>query len=65
MFPTFKHKPKQEYKSYKCTICSYVYDEKAGCPESKMAAGTHWEDLPWDWECPNCEGGKEAFEIQT
>ncbi len=63
MFPTFKHKPKQEFKSYKCSICGYVYDEKKGCPESKMAAGTHWADLPWDWECPQCEGGKEAFDL--
>jgi len=63
MFPTFKHKPKQEFKSYKCSICGYVYDEKKGCPESKMVAGTHWDDLPWDWECPQCEGGKEAFDI--
>jgi len=62
MFPTFKHKPKQEYRSYKCTVCGYIYDEKKGCSQSKTAAGTHWEDLAWDWECPDCEGGKEAFE---
>lgn len=61
MFPTFKHKPKREYRTYICANCKYVYDEAAGCPENKIAPGTHWNDLPWDWECPHCEGGKESF----
>lgn len=61
MFPTYKHKPKSEFKTYECSVCRYVFDEKDGCPESKIPPGTHFDDLPWDWECPHCEGGKEAF----
>ncbi len=61
MFPTFKHKPKDAYQSYICTVCGYIYDEAKGCAESKIAAGTRWDDLPWDWECPHCDGGKEDF----
>ena len=64
MFPTFKHQPKQEFRSYRCTVCGYVYHEKTGCPRNGIAPHTHWGELPWDWECPDCEGGKEAFEVQ-
>ena len=62
MFPTFKHQPKQEFKSYRCTVCGYIYDEKKGCPENDIAPHTHLSDLAWDWECPECEAGKESFE---
>lgn len=62
MFPTFKHQPKQEFKPYRCTVCGYIYDEKKGCPENEIAPHTHLSDLPWDWECPECEAGKESFE---
>ncbi|MEX1329251.1 MAG: rubredoxin, partial [Desulfobacterales bacterium] len=27
-----------------------------------VAAGTKWEDVPDDWECPVCGAGKDAFE---
>ena len=61
MFPVFKHQPKEEYKSFICTVCGYIYDEAKGCSESKILLGTRWGDLPSDWECPHCDSGKDDF----
>ncbi len=52
-------------KEYVCTICGYVYDEAAGIPESGIAPGTKWEDLPPDWTCPLCGAPKSDFQEQT
>jgi rubredoxin len=49
---------------YVCTVCGYVYDPANGDPESGIAAGTAFEDLPNDWICPICGAGKDAFEKQ-
>ena len=45
-----------------CLFCGYVYDVKAGSPESGIAPGTPWEDVPDDWCCPNCSSEKSQFE---
>jgi len=45
---------------YEC-VCGYVYDESIGDPESGIAAGTKWEDVPEDYECPTCSLGKDHF----
>ena len=37
-----------------CVICGYVYDETAGDPDSGIAPGTKFEDIPADWVCPLC-----------
>jgi len=49
-------------KRYVCTACGYVYDEADGDPESNVAAGTKWEDVPEDYVCPLCGVGKDMFE---
>ena len=46
---------------YVCEICGWVYDEDEGCPESGIAPGTKWEDVPGDFECPVCYVGKDQF----
>ena len=46
---------------YVCTVCNWVYDEEIGCPESGVAPGTKWEDVPEDWVCPFCGVGKDEF----
>lgn len=46
---------------YSCDYCSYVYDPEKGDPESGVAPGTAWEDVPADWLCPLCGVGKENF----
>lgn len=48
-------------KKYICNICGYVYDEAAGDPDSGIAPGTKWEDIPEDWVCPLCGVSKENF----
>ncbi len=47
---------------YVCLICGYVYDEKEGDAENGIEAGTLWDDLPDDFECPDCGVSKEDFE---
>ncbi|MGN1317001.1 MAG: rubredoxin [Acutalibacteraceae bacterium] len=41
--------------------CGYVYHQDMGDPESGIAPGTPWEDIPDDWVCPVCSLGKDAF----
>jgi rubredoxin len=48
-------------KKYKCDICGYVYDPAEGDDAAGVAAGTSFDDLPDDYECPVCGAGKEDF----
>lgn len=47
---------------YVCNVCGYVYDPTEGDPDSGVAAGTAFEDLPDAWVCPVCGVGKEDFD---
>lgn len=47
---------------YVCTVCGYIYDPELGDPDSGVDAGTKWEDVPEDYECPVCGAGKDDFE---
>ncbi len=49
-------------KKYLCTVCNYIYDPILGDPDSGIAPGTPFEELPDDWVCPLCGVGKEDFE---
>ena len=51
-------------KTYICGVCGYQYDPAKGDPDSGVAAGTAFDDLPDDWVCPLCGVGKEMFEEQ-
>ena len=42
-----------------CELCGYVYDPAMGCEEA--APGTAFDDLPDDWECPECLAPKDRF----
>ena len=33
-------------KKYRCTVCDYIYDPAVGDPDSGIAPGTAFEDLP-------------------
>ncbi|MBQ9979694.1 MAG: rubredoxin [Oscillospiraceae bacterium] len=48
-------------KQMVCSVCTFTYDEAKGIPESAIAPGTKWEQLPEDWKCPWCGAGKDAF----
>ncbi|MBA6412904.1 rubredoxin [Parahaliea sp. F7430] len=51
------------FRQYECVICGLIYDEAEGIPDAGIAAGTRWEDIPEDWECPDCGIGKEDFDL--
>lgn len=47
--------------AYLCPVCGYVYDEEAGHPESGLAPGVPWSEVPEDWTCPECAVRKPEF----
>jgi len=49
-------------QKYVCKLCGYEYDPAEGDPDSSIAPGTAWQDVPADWVCPVCGAGKEEFE---
>ena len=52
-----------EYRTWICLTCGFVYDEAEGLPEEGIAPGTRWEDLPPNWNCPECGARKDDFEM--
>lgn len=48
-------------QKYRCTVCGYIYDPAYGDPDTGIAAGTAFEDLPDDWVCPTCGATKDKF----
>ncbi|MGB7479110.1 MAG: rubredoxin [Burkholderiaceae bacterium] len=44
-----------------CGPCGFVYDEARGMPDDGIPPGTPFEDIPDDWECPDCGVGKADF----
>lgn len=51
------------YKTYMCQICGWIYEEEKGVPEDHIEPGTRWQDLPMNWVCPECGARKEDFEM--
>lgn len=49
-------------QKYVCTVCGYIYDPELGDPDSDIAPGTPFEELPEEWECPVCGASKSDFE---
>jgi flavin reductase (DIM6/NTAB) family NADH-FMN oxidoreductase RutF/rubredoxin len=49
------------YAQYECSVCGHIYDEEYGDPDSGIAPGTKFEDLPADWTCPVCGAEKVDF----
>ena len=47
---------------YQCGPCGYIYDPEKGDPDSGIAPGTAFEDLPEEWSCPVCGVSKDMFE---
>ncbi len=52
-----------DFKKYECVICGYIYDEELGIPDDGIAPGTKWDDIPEDWECPDCGISKFDFDL--
>ncbi len=49
-------------KKWECTLCGYVYDPEKGDPDVNIPPGTPFEELPDDWECPDCGATKDMFD---
>ncbi|OHB86059.1 MAG: Rubredoxin [Planctomycetes bacterium RBG_16_64_12] len=48
---------------YICDPCGWVYDPEEGLPEEDIEPGTPFQDLPDDFECPECGAGKDEFSL--
>jgi rubredoxin len=35
-----------QFKKYRCQECEHLYDEELGDPDSGLAPGTLWDDIP-------------------
>lgn len=46
---------------YVCDVCGYIYDPEIGDPDSGIAPGVPFLELPDEWVCPACGVGKEQF----
>lgn len=44
-----------------CTACGFNYNPKMGDPDSGIAPGTAFEDIPDSWVCPVCGAAKSDF----
>jgi rubredoxin len=53
----------EQYQTWMCLTCGFIYDEAAGLPDDGIPAGTRWRDLPINWTCPECGARKEDFEM--
>jgi len=51
------------WRQFICRACGLIYDEEKGDADSGLAAGTRFEDIPDDWECPLCGVVKADFEL--
>ncbi len=51
------------YRQYQCVVCDHIYNEELGDPETGIAPGTRWQDLPDDWSCSDCGARKADFEV--
>ena len=58
-----KPNPMTPYRKFKCSACGYIFDEAEGDPDSGVAPGTRWEDIPETWSCPDCGVAKADFEM--
>ena len=48
-------------QKYICTACDHIYDPAIGDPDNGIEAGTAFEDLPDDWECPRLWSRERRF----
>ena len=51
------------FRKYECVICGFIYDEAEGLPDDGYPPGTRFEDLPEEWECPDCGISKSDFDL--
>ena len=52
---------KKEFSVYLCGECGAIYEEELGDIDTKVPAGTTYEELPDFWTCPVCHAKKSAY----
>ena len=52
-----------KYCRWICDACGFVYDEAKGDPDSGLAPGTRYQDIPDDWQCPLCGLSKSDLRL--
>lgn len=52
-----------EFRRWVCDACGYIYNEAEGDPDSGLAPGTRYEDIPEDWMCPLCGLSKSDLRL--
>lgn len=52
-----------KYEIWECVVCGWIYNEAKGDAVSGLAPGTRWQDIPQDWECPDCGMHKSEFDM--
>ena len=52
---------RSETKRWICDTCGWVYDPEEGDPDGGLPAGTPFEEIPDDWQCPVCGARKKDF----
>jgi len=50
-------------RKFRCRYCSHIYDEKFGDPDSGIAPGARFEDIPEEWVCPECGAAKVDYDL--
>lgn len=45
-----------------CTVCNYIYDEALGDSSQQVPPAIKFEHLPEQWNCPECNSGKDMFQ---
>jgi rubredoxin-NAD+ reductase len=53
------------FRKFTCHVCNHLYDEALGDPDSGIAPGTRWEDIPDSWSCPDCGVTKADFALMA
>ena len=53
---------REKMKKYSCRNCGYMYNPVWGGFDTYIEPGTAFEDIPEDWLCPICWGGKDNFQ---
>jgi len=48
-------------QKYKCPRCGYIYDPQVGRADKGVKEGTAFEDLPSNWNCPECGEKKHSW----
>ncbi|MEM6642846.1 MAG: rubredoxin domain-containing protein [Bacteroidota bacterium] len=46
---------------YQCGRCKTVYDSEYGDAAAAVPAGTSFQDIPADYQCPTCGSSKEVY----